>query len=337
MRYGFIALFLTVLTAGPTLSAELAAAREVSVGMYLVDITSIDETRNTFTVEMDVFVSWLDPELAFDPQSTGGGTQVYSGSEVEKLRSQHWRAQIYPTNPVGKFGSGGQKLVVYPDGRAELTARVQATLRAALDYRRFPFDTQDLSIELESFPWNRDEVHLVPDADHTGFAVLNALTEWQIEGMDLEQFEMTRVRDVVPFSNLSFNITVKRDPGFYLWKIFLTVIIIVSLTWVVFWMSDERLGRRAGVSSSGILTVIAYQFVTTSSLPKVSYLTVADKVMILSVVAIAATMVESLLVDGITHTDLERKQKIDRICRVAFPGAYLAALLVLALQNGLVG
>ena len=318
-------------------AAEPTAPREVSVGMYLVDITSVDETRNTFTVEMDVFVSWRDPELAFDAAVEGVERLVYSGEEVEARRKGLWRAEIYPTNPVGQFSSGGQKLVVHPDGLAELTGRVTATLRARLDYRRFPFDTQVLPIELESFPWNRDELQLVLDESHTGFEKLNALIEWELEGLTTDKFEMTRVRDVVPFSNLVFEITITRDSGFYLWKIFLTVLIIVSLTWVVFWMTGEGLGRRAGVSSSGILTVIAYQFVTTSSLPKVSYLTVADKVMILSVLMITATMVESLLVDGLTHTNPDRKLKIDRICRVAFPATYLLALLALALRNGLLG
>ncbi|MDX2472843.1 MAG: hypothetical protein QNL91_03980 [Candidatus Krumholzibacteria bacterium] len=328
---------LLLLGAFSAVAAEPTAPREVSVGMYLVDITSVDETRNTFTVEMDVFVSWRDPELAFDVAVEGVERLVYSGEEVEAWRKGLWRAEIYPTNPVGQFSSGGQKVVVHPDGLAELTGRITATMRAQLDYRRFPFDTQILPIELESFPWNRDEVRLVLDESHTGFEKLNALTEWELEGLTTDQFEMTRVRDVVPFSNLVFAITITRDSGFYLWKIFLTVLIIVSLTWVVFWMSGEGLGRRAGVSSSGILTVIAYQFVTTSALPKVSYLTVADKVMILSVLMITATMVESLLVDGLTYTNPERKLKIDRICRVAFPSVYFLALLALALRNGLLG
>ena len=336
MRHALL-IGLLMFAAAHSVSAETATPREVSVGMYLVDITSVDETRNAFTVEMDVFVSWRDAELAFDAEAEGAELQVYSGAEVTERRKDLWSAQIYPTNPVGQFSSGGQKLVVHPDGLAELTARVTATLRAQLDYRRFPFDSQILPVELESFPWNHEEVKLVLDEKHTGFEKLYALTEWEVEGLSTSQYETTRVRDIVPFSNLNFEISVTRDSGFYLWKIFLTVLIIVSLTWVVFWMSGERLGRRAGVSSGGILTVIAYQFVTTSALPKVSYLTVADKVMILSVLMIAATMVESLLVDGLTRTNPERKLKIDRVCRWAFPLVYFSALLALALSNGLLG
>ncbi len=328
---------LLICAAGDVRAAGPAAPREVAVGVYLVDITSIDETKNTYTVEMDVYVAWHDSALGFDAEAEGAAIRVYSGDEVGNSRGGEWSAQIYPTNPVGQFSAGGQKLVVHADGRAELTARIAATLRARLDYRRFPFDTQVLPIELESFPWNLDEVRLVPDREHTGYEQLTALAEWKVTDLQIDQYDKVRVRDVIPFSNLRFDITVERDSGFYLWKIFLTVVIIVSLTWVVFWMSGEGLGRRAGVSSSGILTVIAYQFVTTSSLPKVSYLTVADKVMILSVLTIAATMIQSIAVDRLTRTEPERKLKIDKICRLAFPAGYLSLLLVLALRNGLVG
>jgi len=316
-------------------AATTPAKRDVAVGLYLVDITKIDEISNTFTTELDVFVAWQDSTLIFDPEIEGCQTLIYSGKEVGELRKGIWSAQIFPTNPVGKFGAGGEKLLVHADGRVEMTARVNATLRARLDYRRFPFDSQVLPIELESFPWNVDEVRLVVDEAHTGFDKLNALTEWEVTGLEIDSYEKTRIRDVVPFSNLVFNISIKRDSGFYLWKIFLTILIIVSLTWVVFWMSNEGLGRRAGISSSGILTVIAYQFVTTSSLPKVSYLTVADKVMILSILIIAATMIESVLVDKHTHTDLPKKMRVDRICRFAFPVFYLSSLFFLALNNGL--
>jgi hypothetical protein len=334
MRH-FCILLVMILCGNAAAASNSPTLRDVNVGLYLVDITKIDEISNTYTAELDVYVSWLDSTLAFDAETEGASTRIYSGKEVEKLRSGIWAAQIFPTNPVGKFSAGGEKMLVHSDGRAELTARLSATLRARLDYRSFPFDTQVLPMELESFPWNRDQVRLVQDQEHTGFDQLYALAEWEIMGLEVEQYETTRVRDVVPFSNLVFKFSVKRDSGFYLWKIFLTVVIIVSLTWVVFWMSGEGLGRRAGVSSGGILTVIAYQFVTTSSLPRVSYLTVADKVMILSVVIIAATMVESVLVDRLTHTDLARKTRIDRICRVGFPTFYFLSLLVLALKNGL--
>ncbi len=41
--------------------------------------------------------------------------------------------------------------------------------------------------------------------------------------------------------------------------------------------------------------------------------------------------------DGWTHTNLAHKERIDRVCRFAFPCAYLLALLVLGLSNRVIG
>ncbi|MCB1183957.1 hypothetical protein KDM41_11025 [bacterium] len=315
-------------------AAATPAPREVSVGVYLLDITRIDETANQFSCEADVRVRWRDADLAFDPDSTGVARLVYSGAEAREQHGRIWTAQIAPTNPVGGLTVGGEKLVVSPDGAVELTARIATTLRANLDFRQFPFDSQVLPLQMESFSWNRDEVVLVSDDEFSGYEPMRALAEWSITGVEVVRSEELRVRDVVPYANLAYRFTVQRDAGYYVWKIFLTVAIIVALTWVVFWMSGEGLGRRAGVSSGGILSVIAYQFVTSSSLPRVSYLTVADKVMILSIVVIALTMLESLVVDRWSVTAPERKLAVDRACRVAFPVVYFGMLVVLGAAKG---
>ena len=307
----------------------------VQVGIYLIDITNIDETRNTFDVELDVQVRWTDTRMAFDAEEAGTDRRVYVGPKAEKFFDGLWTAQIVLANPVGQMGTGARKVTVHADGRIEISAQVNSTVRTNLDYRRFPFDRQVLPIILESFAWNNSVVELVPDLDRTGFAPEFSLAEWDIEALDSNVADVLRVRDATPFSNINYEVRIQRQSGYYIWKIFLTVFIIVSLTWVVFWMSDERLGRRAGVSSSGILTVIAYQFVTTSTLPRVSYLTVADLVMTVSIITIAATMVVSVLVDRIGYKNNAAQLRVDKACRWIFPLAYLGMLAIVIGLKGI--
>jgi len=322
----------------------------VQVGIYLIDITNIDETRNTFDVELDVQVRWTDTRMAFDAEAAGTDRRVYVGPKADKFFDGLWTAQIVLANPVGQMGTGARKVTVHAvgqmgtgarkvtvhaDGRIEISAQVNSTVRTNLDYRRFPFDSQVLPIILESFAWNNTVVELVPDLDRTGFAPEFSLAEWDIESLDSNVADVLRVRDATPFSNINYEVRIQRQSGYYIWKIFLTVFIIVSLTWVVFWMSDERLGRRAGVSSSGILTVIAYQFVTTSTLPRVSYLTVADLVMTVSIITIAATMVVSVFVDRIGYENNAGQLRVDKACRWIFPLAYLGMLTIVIGLKGI--
>ena len=110
----------------------------------------------------------------------------------------------------------------------------------------------------------------------------------------------------------------------------LPLVVIVALSWVVFWMDREALGRRAGISVTGILTVIAYQFIVAESLPRVAYLTAMDRMTLLSLLMIAATMCESILVDRIGQRDEGARSRIDAVCRWAFPLVYFGGLAIVA-------
>lgn len=166
---------------------------------------------------------------------------------------------------------------------------------------------------------------LEPLAEQTGFDPNFQLTEWTVVDVKSTVSEIERPRDPVPYSRLTYNITIDRKTGFYIWKIFLPLIVIVAISWVVFWMNREMLGRRAGVSVTGILTVIAYQFVVSETIPRVSYLTVLDEVLLLSTLTIAATLLVSLIVEAVQSRDKDATQ-IDKVCRWAFPLAYHSLL-----------
>ena len=53
--------------------------------------------------------------------------------------------------------------------------------------------------------------------------------------------------------------------------------LIVMMSWVVFWIDPAKFGPQIGLSVTAMLTLIAFQFTLTTSLPKVGYFTVLDQ------------------------------------------------------------
>jgi len=300
----------------------------VRAGIYLVDVGEISETNNTFSVELVMIGGWRDPRLAFDPAAEGRDRRVYIGPASEKFRTSNWNAQITAANSVGNIQLLNQKVTHFSDGTLFFEVGVEALLRANLDYRHFPFDEQVLPVHVESFAWNKNVIIFETDDENTGFDPSFDLPEWRVEEATSVVSEVTRPRDPEPFSRMTFNILIKRKSGFYVWKIFLPLFIIVAISWVTFWMNEEMLGRRAGVSVTGILTVIAYQFVVAGFLPKLSYLTALDKVMLASIVLIALTLVVSIAVDRLrSRVSPEAALRVDKTCRAVFPLTYLAVIV----------
>ena len=292
----------------------------VEVGLFLMDITRLDELENTFEIELDVITRWSDPR---ENPAENGDARSFRGDAALEFRSLRWSPELEIANAVGTANLGRLHTTIEPDGTVVNRARLEAVIRAPLDFREFPFDQQSLPIEVESYAFDIGEVQLVVNHDFSGFDPHFEMPEWVVEGVDAQIIEHHRTQERRDFSRLEYMVHVERRSGYYLWKVILPVVLIVAISWVVFWMSGDQLGRRAGISSTGMLTVIAYQFIIAGSLPRFPYLTVLDKIVLLALVLIALTMFENLVSAQMTP---EARLRIDRICRAVFPLVMFSAL-----------
>jgi hypothetical protein len=114
----------------------------------------------------------------------------------------------------------------------------------------------------------------------------------------------------------------------------LPLIIIVGLSWSIFWMTEERVAGRSRITATGVLTIVAYQFVVAEDLPRIAYLTLLDKLMILSFLLLAVTVVQSLVIARYQDDDMPRALRIDRASRWIFPSAYLLRIVLVMTTAG---
>ena len=85
------------------------------------------------------------------------------------------------------------------------------------------------------------------------------------------------------------------------------------------------------ISFIGILTVVAYQIMSSESLPKISYATVLMSFMIISFMMMCASILVNLRVAALDNSGRQAEgDRMDRLCRVIFPTGYV-------LLNALVG
>ena len=306
----------------------------VGVGFFVNDIRGIDPVRDEFQFRGYVHALWCDPRLAFDPAITGREELVFTGDRVDEEFNRMWFASGYPVNKVGELSFSERVLKIRHDGTVQQSINISLPLATQYDLRRFPFDRQTLELQLESYLWNRDQLQFIHDETISGFSDGISMPEWNIEAVSGHVSEVAVVRSDTPFSRYLLEIEISRRPGFYLWKVFLPLIVIVALSWSVFWMTDERFSARSRISATGVLTVVAYQFIFAESLPRVGYLTLLDQVMIGSFGLLAVTVLESLLVDRANRHDLAKAIRIDHTSRWLFPAVYAVMLATIVLSAG---
>jgi Neurotransmitter-gated ion-channel ligand binding domain len=301
----------------------------VAVGLFIAEVTEVNEVENTFTIEVFMDNVWCDPNRPSRDQSR---RKTITGTAAEERLNDGWNPNITFVDEIEAPSEENQELKLFPDGTVEYQQKLNVTLENRYDLRKFPFDRQKLRIELESFDWPAKDVVLKREADKVAFSERFEIPEWRAVAVGSDIRKMREARARRPFSELVVTLEVDRESGFYVWKVLVPLVLLVGISWSVFWMSGETLAARIAISFTGILTVVAYQFVVNEVLPKVTYFTLWDTILLLSFVLMALTVAVNVLQAVLRIKRRENlANEIDATARVAFPVTYVAGLAVFLL------
>ncbi len=304
----------------PTTPPSADRPTAVEVKLQITELNDIDALKSTFRFEGYGDFRWCDPRSAFDAEAEGKDVRRYIGmSDGNPV----WNIDLSIANGVGATEVTRRLFEIHSDGSTRLSGYFNSIVAAPFDLRLFPFDQQTLEIQIESFTYNGETIQLMTNDDRVSYAPDLFLPEWRIAGIDARVEQTVSVRDRVPFSRAVIALHVTREWGFYVFKLWIPLFLIVALSWSIFWMHDEPLAGRIRISATAFLTVVAYQFAISGSLPKVAYLTLMDRLMIASFVLIALSALQSMPVVKLRDTNPERAASLDRMSRWLFPLAYV--------------
>jgi hypothetical protein len=134
------------------------------------------------------------------------------------------------------------------------------------------------------------------------------------------------------FSEFVAVIDVDRQAAFYLWTVFGPVTLIFLISCTVFVVPIENFHDRVGISLAALLACIATQFAISFNLPQISYLTVIDRIFLITYACIALGVLTSTLQAVFLRGDPARAGQVDRLALLALPAAFVA-LIVLAVLS----
>ena len=312
----------------------------VTASFELRDINDINDEAETFEFTGVLKLSWHDPRQAFDPAAEGIEEKMYMGSFQFNEIFTGWFPQVVLVNESGLYEKHGVLLRVRPDGSLTLLETVDAAAKVDLNLQRYPFDRQRLEAIFEVLGFDSNEVVLrVEPGSNDGvlnFDQLFQMPQWYLTGIN----SSIGTRNNTPIagngtatSTFVVSMDLQRRSFFILRLVVLPLMIMVILSWSVFWMDKSSLGDRTSVSFIGILTVVAYQMVLGEILPRIAYINLMNLFLNISFLTICASVIVNLRV---SHFDGQGKaeagDRLDRRCRWMFPMIYFGLLLVAALM-----
>jgi len=300
---------------------------KVSVGLHIINLASIDEVKEQFEIDGYLMARWNDPRLVFMPTTPDDIKRNYKQGEV-------WIPYFEMVNGVSPHERYDLSIQGEPDGSVNYVERFHAVLSSKFQLRRFPFDSQELLVVIHPFLRQVNEVEY--NIYNRGVWASQEFTQYS----SLAQWNMLGIESLVGISHLyggnespevRFTISVQRRYNFYIWKVFLPLLLMVLLSWAVFWVEAHDLSNQVQIAITTILTVIAFAFAISATMPRVPYLTYIDAFFLTCYVFVFLAIVELMAVHLAHRRDraTDLGIRIQLIARWAVPLLFVITNLVL--------
>ena len=288
-----------------------AGPTRIQALIHILDVDDVQTADQSFHANIYVELSWLDPRLTHE-----------NASKVIMDLNEIWHPNIQFVNQQRLWSTIPDIVQVSPGGEVTYAMRVWGSFSQPYELREFPFDKQVFTIQLVEAVYTIDEVILEQHPKYkSGIAKQLSLPDWDILGWSAEPMPY-KARPEYEESASGFSLTfqARRHTGYFIVKVILPLLLIVAMSWVVFWIDPQEIGSQVTVAVTAMLTLIAYRFSVGTNLPHVSYLTRIDYFILGSTFLVFFSLVEVVIISSLAKNDnLSLARAIDRWSRVLFP------------------
>ena len=297
---------------------------EVMVGIYIKDIFKVDEIDQTFEVDFWLELRWQDERLISCPEKTKTNT---FRNNIEGI----WHPLIVVLNQR-QLTKNLEGVIITPDKTVIYEQRYQGLISSTLDLQDFPFDKQELEIKISSFAYGPKEVKLIKNQRLTGLSQLLSLPNYSVNLGSTNIITLHNQQLKRDFMVFDYRLELKRYSSYYKSKVIFPLVLIILMSYGVFWLSPQQVVPQITIAVTSILTLMAYLFSVEQRLPQVPYLTAMDKFLIGSMLLVFLAFVESLVTIDLAEIGKEVGAiTLEKGMRWIFP-SLIVSLLVLVFR-----
>ncbi len=207
--------------------------------------------------------------------------------------------------------------------------RFVGVFHSAPDLRKYPFDAQELQIEMEEDSSGTDAIKFEPVQEFT-----NLDSDFHIIGWDVAYVEARTLSHYFPdrfphddlyYHKYVFRLGIERFGTSAIFTVYVPAIVIVLISLMGMWVPPNEMEVRSNAGAPMLAAAVLFHFALIQSIPATAYLTRADKLMIGVYVALFLCMISTwcfFLVD---------EKRWDTVFRVARAVVPTVSVVVMAL------
>uniref|UniRef100_A0A8D8QPX0 Neuronal acetylcholine receptor subunit alpha-10 n=2 Tax=Cacopsylla melanoneura TaxID=428564 RepID=A0A8D8QPX0_9HEMI len=236
---------------------------EVSFGVSLHHIIDVDEKNQILTTNCWLTQIWVDHHLKWNSTD-------FQGIKVIRIPYfKVWRPDIILYNNAdAQYNSAviNTNVIVTSDG--EVTWLSHGIYRSScdIDVEYFPFDIQSCTMKWASWTYDGYQLDLMKEREE------GDTTNYQVNG-EFDLVSYNSVKHVVnysccvePYPDITYYISLRRRPMFYVFNLILPCILINCIALLVFYVPSES-GEKVTLGISALLSMTVFLMTIRETLP----------------------------------------------------------------------
>ncbi len=238
------------------------------------------------------------------------------------------------------------------DGLKYKVYRVTGTFTSRLDFHSFPFDSQDLRVNIQNRTLTSAQLVYAIDSDFASIpqsdrlssggnatAPVNQINNWQANSLvayaatvgtssNLGDPDIQKANRGIEFSQVGVTVDISRQVGQFLLKNLLPLVLLLAITYISLFFSHDQTTERVSFGITGVLTGAVLLSTVVSVLPDVGY-TVAIEWAFYGFILLSALCILVALIGGRLNESrqLTEMRILDWAARIGYP--MLVGLVVL--------
>lgn len=252
-----------------------------------------------FSLDLVISQQWTDPRL----NNSLDHPIVLPGDSKNLI----WLPDTFFLNirsaSIHDVMSENSKLSIKPGGVVSYSTRLTITAGCSMDLSDYPLDEQKCDLKISSFAYDTDE--LVYKWSSGKIRVEDS----QLSQLALIQTDALKDAENYPdglHSQMVARFWFKRRLGYAFIQIYFPTIMLVVLSWLVFWIPQDSVPARVSLGSTTMLSIVTFTGSFRKTLPKVSYIKAVDVYFIVSFAFIFAALMEYILL--LLDSGIKRKR-----------------------------
>ena len=306
----------------PNSQDVLRLPTEVQTGIKLQQIVSIDQSNEIMTAVGTIKLAWKDPKLAFSPDECNCQVREFTENNFNQFLVEtggDWPDFTF-FNQQGNRWTLNRIVDILPDGSVTYLERFSTNFQLNFDFAQYPFDVETFNIYVDML-YPEDRYVMVPMEDFSEIDPEHGEDEFILTDFNTSVSSVLSSR-AYPTSRFTFHFAAPRYKMYYLFRIFVPILLIISVSYVTFFLKDYT--KRVEVATGNLLLFIAFSWSLAEEYPRMGYLTFVDVIMAITFAVNTLVVIYNVYLKWLEiHNQVEKADHIDRYADWVYPLGYL--------------